>query len=49
MGFGHREQPKIGEKSIRPLFVIAQASSLTRSVLLLAQHCPQATANKSVD
>jgi hypothetical protein len=49
MGFGHREQTMIGEESIRPLFVIAQASPLTRSVLLPAQHRPQATANKSVD
>jgi hypothetical protein len=48
MGLMHREQPKVGEEGIRPLLVIALASSLTRSVLLPAQHRPP-TANKAVD
>jgi hypothetical protein len=43
MGFGHRGQTKISEESIPPLFMIAQASSLTRSALLPAQHIPQTT------
>jgi hypothetical protein len=49
MGRKHREQPKVSEEGIRPLLVIASASALTRSVLLPAQHRPQATANKAVD
>jgi len=49
MGFRHREEPKIGEEGIRPLFVIVETSSLTRSVLLLSQHRPQSTPNKAVD
>jgi hypothetical protein len=36
VGFGHREKPKIGEESVWPLFVIALASALTRSMLLPA-------------
>src|SRR5437879_5560372 len=49
MGIEHREQPKVGEEGIRPPYMIVEAVSLTRSALLLAQHCPQSTANKAVD
>jgi hypothetical protein len=45
----HREQPKVSEEGIRPLFVIALASALTRSVLPPAQQRPQPTANKAVN
>ncbi len=40
MDIVHREQPKISEEGIRPLFVIALASSLTPPVFLPAQHRP---------
>jgi hypothetical protein len=36
VGFGQREKPEIGEENIWPLFMIASASALTRSVLLPA-------------
>ena len=49
MGLGHREQPKISEESIRPLFVIALVVSLARPMKPPAHHRPQSTANKAVD
>jgi hypothetical protein len=49
VGRGHREQPKISEEGIWPLFMIALASPLTWSVLLPAQYRPQPATNKSVD
>jgi hypothetical protein len=36
VSFGHREKPQIGEEGIRPLFMVASALALTRSVLLSA-------------
>jgi len=47
MSCRHREQPKVGEEGIWPLFVIVQASSLTRSVLLFSQHRSQPAANET--
>ena len=49
MGLVHREQPKISEESIRPLFVIAPVVPLTRPMKPPAHHRPQSTANKAVD
>ena len=49
MGLGHREQPKISEESIRPLFVIALVVPLTRPMQPPAHHGSQSTANKAVD
>src|SRR5450759_1652275 len=49
MGFGHREQPKIGEEGSRPLCVIKAASSLTWPVFLAAQNRPQTAADKAVE
>ena len=49
MSCGHREQPKIGEEGIWPLFVIVQTSPLTLPVLLFAQLRLQSTPNKAVD
>jgi hypothetical protein len=49
MGLEHREQPKIGEEEIRPLFMIAKTSTLTRTMIMTTQHRTQPTTNKSID
>ena len=49
MGCRQREQPKISEEGIRPAPMIVQGMTLTRPVVLSAQHSPQATVDKAVD
>jgi hypothetical protein len=49
MSVRHREEPKTSEEGIWPSFVIVKTSSLTRAMLLFAQHRPQSTSNKAVN
>jgi hypothetical protein len=47
-GLRHGEQPQLSEVHIWPAFVIGMTPSQPRTLLLLAQHCPQPPADESV-